>query len=293
MPVNLSYVPPVAAADQRQPSYMPPILATDQRQPSYTPPPVVMQRHPSYTPPQGGACAPPLQQSSYVPPPSPLVQPSSNPPAAVMHQPTMVAASPAQPASYVPPPMVFGMQQPQQPSYTPPPVAQKCEQHLSYTPLPEVLPGPLLQPQPQNRYETPRYDTPRARLQASAPAAAQAQQPLWQQPLILQSPQQPSWQQQQQPGGVSCQFLDGSSLNLPPIGMNLPPLFRPQMCALPPLSAGFQAHGFLGSTGMMKEFTSSAESVAASGTAMGWDRMQYQCQPPPMPRMPDQMQFAQ
>lgn len=257
MPVNLSYVPPVAGGDMRQPSYTPPPPA------GYAPPPVVLQQQPSYAPPVVASFVPPPQRMpSYVPAVQAVPMPAPGsyvPPQAVMlppqqaqvpvhpgsYVPPPMAAVPLQqappPGSYVPPPMAaVPLQQAplQQASYVPPPMAASfvSEPQASYTPLPEVFPNgqPML---------LVRHDTPRV-----MPVAHPAAPP-----------------QQQNPHGVRCKMADGSDLNLPPIGMNLPPLFRPQMCALPNFRSTFQ-----GGTGP------AASPPGTTGMP----------QPPPMPRMP-------
>jgi len=226
MPVNLSYVPPVAAAEPWQPPCAPAYghTAPGYGQPaaaaSYAPPPMVIQQHHSYTPPAAASYVPPPQQvPSYVPAMAVPAQGPCMPPAVVL--------------SYVPPPVLA------------------AEPSVSYVPLPEVF--PCAPPPMQVRCDT--HDTPRfARMVhpvMSAPAQSQTH-------------------------GVSCRMPDGSAMSLPPIGMNLPPLFRPNMCTLPPLRAAFSGTGPAGDFGL--------EGPARAGV--------NPLQPPPMPRMPGQMELA-
>lgn len=215
---------------------------------SYVPPVVAGEpwQHPRL--PAAASFASPVA-ASYVPPPLVLQQhPSYTPPAAASYVPSPQQASSYVPAlampaqgSYVPPAVVV--------SYVPPPAAIVAEHSASYTPLPEVLPG--VQPQLQVRSDTPRF----------APVAH---------PVMAIAAQSQSH-------GVSCKMPDGSSMNLPPIGMNLPPLFRPQMCVLPPLRSSFQGGGPARDLGIM------------AGPAVGGVSP---LRPPPMPRMPMQMELA-
>jgi len=228
MPVNLSYVPPVAAAEPWQApcppagftapapaSYGPPPVAA-----SYAPPPLVVQQHPSYTPPAVANYAPPPQQAlSYVPAVAVPAQGSCMPPAVAL--------------SYVPPPVVA------------------AEPSMSYVPLPEVF--PCAPPPMQVRCDT--HNTPRF-----APVA----HPVMAVPAQSQS------------HGVCCRRPDGSAMNLPPIGMNLPPLFLPNMCTLPPLRAAFPG----------------GAPAPDAGLAGPTPACMNPLQPPPMPRMPGQMDLA-
>jgi hypothetical protein len=209
----------------------------------------------------------PLDDRGYAPPPlvpagQPNFGPGGPPPQQVVQQ--HLSYTPPAAASYVPPPQqapsyVPAVAVPAQGScmppavvlsYVPPPVVP-AELSVSYVPLPEVFPGA---PPPMqvrcDAHNTPRF-APVAHPVMAVPVQSQSQ-------------------------GVFCKMPDGSSMNLPPIGMNLPPLFRPNMCTLPPLRAAFPG--------------------SAPTRDLGLEGPPPACmnplQPPPMPRMPGQMELA-
>merc|ERR1719424_422485 len=162
MPVNLSYVPPVAAAEPRQAacapagfaapapaSYAPPPVPASYAPPpvaaSYAPPPMVIQQHPSYIPPAAANYAPPHQQApSYVP----------------------AAVLPAH-GSCMPPAVAL--------PYAPPPV-YAAEPSVSWVPLPEVFPcGPPPMQVRCDAHNTPRF-APVAHPVVAVPARSQNQE---------------------------------------------------------------------------------------------------------------------
>lgn len=283
MSVNLSYVPPVAAAEPWQAPCAPAGLSAPVAA-SYGPPPGAA----GYGPPPGAAgygpppvaasCAPPPMAAghapqddrSYAPPPlvasasQPNFGPGMPPPQQVVQQ--HPSYTPPAVASYVPPPQQVPSYVPavavsapgscMQPavvlSYVPPPVVA-AEPGVSYVPLPEVLPcGPPPMQVRRDAHNTPRF-APVAHPVMAVPAQSQSH-------------------------GVSCKMADGSSMNLPPIGMNLPPLFRPNMCTLPPLRAAFPGSAPTRDLGLSMEVPPPA--------------CMNPLQPPPMPRMPGHMELA-
>lgn len=146
LPVNLSYVPPPAAASTSMQMAPGQVILAGQQRPSYTPPPVSIVDRPSYTPlPQGMQAGQPMPMAA----PATLASDPSqfNPPRQI---PYMVQDGLEQRPSYTPPPILPQIGQPvvgQTASYVPPPMPV-IRNSPSYVPPPAMPMMPVVQRSP-------------------------------------------------------------------------------------------------------------------------------------------------